>query len=350
MSDAIAVHSLPRGAERRPRAPLDGVYAALDLGTNNCRMLVARPHGRGFRVIDAFSRITRLGEGLTASGALSAAAMGRTVDALAACAEKMVRRGVTRARHVATEACRQATNCDHFLSRVAAETGIEIEIITAEEEAGLALAGCAALLDRRLSDALVFDIGGGSTELMWVRVERGRPPRIEAFTSLPIGVVSLAEQRAGDLGGIAGYRRVLGELTARFAPFEERCRLRRSIRAHSLQVLGTSGTVTTLGGVHLGLPRYERAAVDGLLMPFHAIHAVSRRLAAMDHAERAAQPCVGPERADLVVAGCVILEAICNLWPVGRLRVADRGLREGMLLGMIRADAFSPHALASAAE
>jgi len=346
VSEVVVLRSQTRGAAAaRSRAPMDGVYSALDLGTNNCRMLVARPNGHGFRVIDAFSRITRLGEGLTASGALSPPAMGRTVEALKTCAEKMMRRGVTHARHVATQACRQASNVDGFIARVIAETGLEIEIITAEEEARLALAGCAPLLDRRLSHALVFDIGGGSTELMWVRVERGRPPRIEAVISLPVGVVTLAERCGADLGGEAGYVRVLDEVIALFTPFEERCRLAGRIRAGGLQMLGTSGTVTTLGGIHLGLPRYDRSEVDGLVMPFHAIHAVSRRLAAMSHDERAAQPCVGRERADLVVAGCVILEAVCTVWPVGRLRVADRGLREGMLLGMMRAGlAASPHA------
>lgn len=348
MSEALVLRSQSRRAMTQPRATTDGVYAALDLGTNNCRMLVARPNGHGFRVVDAFSRITRLGEGLTVSGSLSATAMRRTVEALKTCADKMVRRGVTHARHVATEACRQASNVDVFVAQVAAETGLGIEIISAEEEARLALAGCAPLLDRGLGHALVFDIGGGSTELMWVRVERHRPPRIEAVTSLPIGVVTLAERRGADLGGEAGYVDVVQEVIAQFAPFEERCRLGGRIRTRSLQMLGTSGTVTTLGGIHLDLPRYDRSEVDGLVMPFNAIHAVSRRLAAMSHAERAAQPCVGRERADLVVAGCAILEAICTVWPVGRLRVADRGVREGMLLGMMRAGVAAP--VANAAE
>jgi len=314
------------------------VYAALDLGTNNCRMLVARPAVRGFQVIDAFSRATRLGEGLARSGALSEAAMDRTIQALKTCVDKIGRRGVTRARYVATQACRQATNCPNFVDRVITETGLEIEIISAQEEARLALAGCASLLDRRLTHALVFDIGGGSTELMWVRLDRGTPEHIEAMASLPFGVVTLTETEEDSLSSLAGYDRLVAALAEEFRVFEAECRLAGRIRARKMQMLGTSGTVTTLGGVYLDLPRYDRTAVDGLVMPFGAITEVSRRLAAMPPEERCQHPCIGQERSELVVAGCAILEAICRIWPLGRLRVADRGVREGLLLNMMRAD------------
>lgn len=314
------------------------VYAALDLGTNNCRMLVARPAARGFQVIDAYSRATRLGEGLALSGELSDPAMERTIQALKTCVDRMGRRGVTRARYVATQACRQASNCCSFVQRVVDETGLEIEIISAREEAGLALAGCASLLDRRLSHALVFDIGGGSTELMWVRLDRGAPERIEAMASLPFGVVTLTETEGEALSSLAGYDRLVANLADALRPFESHCRLAGRIRARKMQMLGTSGTVTTLGGVYLDLPRYDRCAVDGLVMPFGAITAVSRRLAAMPPETRSQHPCIGQERGDLVVAGCAILEAICRIWPLGRLRVADRGVREGLLLNMMQAD------------
>ena len=330
---------IPYGTPWWQDVPAGGnVYAALDLGTNNCRMLVARPAVRGFQVIDAFSRATRLGEGLARSGALSEAAMERTIQALKTCVDKIGRRGVTRARYVATQACRQATNCPNFVDRVTAETGLEIEIISAQEEARLALAGCASLLDRRLTHALVFDIGGGSTELMWVRLDRGTPEHIEAMASLPFGVVTLTETEEDSLSSLAGYDRLVAALAEEIRAFEVECRLAGRIRARKMQMLGTSGTVTTLGGVYLDLPRYDRTAVDGLVMPFGAITEVSRRLAAMAPEERCQHPCIGQERSELVVAGCAILEAICRIWPLGRLRVADRGVREGLLLNMMRAD------------
>lgn len=301
-------------------------------------MLVAKPAVRGFQVVDAFSRATRLGEGLAGSGALSEAAMERTIQALKACVDKIGRSGVTRARYVATQACRQANNCCDFISRVSSETGLAIEIISAQEEARLALAGCASLLNRRLTHALVFDIGGGSTELMWVRLDRGVPEHIEAWASLPFGVVTLTETEDVALSSLAGYERLVAALAEQFRPFETTCRLEGRIRTRKMQMLGTSGTVTTLGGVYLDLPRYDRTAVDGLVIPFAAIADVSHRLAAMAPEERREHPCIGQERSELVVAGCAILEAICRIWPLGRLRVADRGVREGLLLNMMRAD------------
>ena len=332
-----------RGRSRLGRgADAHEVYAALDLGTNNCRLLVARPLAEGFRVIDAFSRIVRLGEGLGTSGRLSEAAMVRTLDALKVCAAKMRRRGVTRVRAVATEACRRAANCEAFLARVRHATGIELEIISNGEEAHLAIYGCAPLLDREISHALVFDIGGGSTELGWMRVPRGSvaggriaEPEPRGWYSIPIGVVTLTERHGGHEVSREVYEAMIEEVGAAIAPFEAEHRLGALVEAGRLQMLGTSGTVTTLCGVHLRLPRYDRARVDGTYLDFATARQVSRRIAEMSYEARVADPCIGPERADLVIAGCAILEALCGTWPVGRLRVADRGLREGILFMLI---------------
>lgn len=324
-----------------PTASRDAVYAALDLGTNNCRMLVARPQGHGFRVVDAFSRITRLGEGLAGSGVLSAEAMGRTVAALKACAEKMARNRVTHARLVATEACRRAANHGEFTTRVAAETGLALEIISAEEEAGLALAGCSSLMAPRVPWALVFDIGGGSTELVWVS-NAATGIAVQGVQSLPVGVVTLAEEMGERLNTPEGYEAAVADITLRLAPFEARHAIADRLMEGDVQMLGTSGTVTTLAALHLNLLRYERAQVDGVDLDFRHIAAVTRRLAAMSTAERACHPCIGPERADLVLAGCAILEAMCRLWPLASLRVADRGVREGLLLGMMKQGACRP--------
>ena len=313
------------------------IYAALDLGTNNCRLLVARRNGRSFRVIDAFSRIVRLGEGLATSGVLSHEAMNRTIDALHVCAGKVAHRGVTRARYVATEACRRAANCAEFVARVQEETSLAIEIISTGEEARLVVAGCAPLLDPRIPRALVFDIGGGSTELAWLRLggDGHAGPWIEGFLSVPHGVVTLSDRYGGHEVSAATYDAMVTEARAALLPFEERYGIARRIAAGGVQMLGSSGTVTTLAGVHLDLPRYNRAQVDGAILSFDALRRASRRLAGATWEERAKHPCIGRERADLVLAGCAILEAICALWPVGRLSVADRGIREGILFGLI---------------
>jgi exopolyphosphatase/guanosine-5'-triphosphate,3'-diphosphate pyrophosphatase len=249
----------------------------------------------------------------------------------------MRRRGVTRSRLVATEACRKAVNCDEFLARVAAETGLVFEILSNGEEANLAVAGCTPLIDRRVRYALVFDIGGGSTELIWLAVRRNGLTRLLHWTSLPCGVVTLAERYGGGDIPPAVYRRMIEEVDGYLAGFRAAVAADEPVRRRQVQVLGTSGTVTTLGGVRLDLPFYDRNRVDGLWLSFDDALGIAERLRGMSLAQRAEHPCIGRERADLVVAGCAILEAICRAWPVGRLRVADRGLREGMLLSMMQA-------------
>lgn len=315
-------------------------FAAIDLGTNNCRLLIARPSEDGFRVIDAFSRIVRLGEGMRETGALTDEAMARTIDALRVCAAKMRRRRVDRARLVATDACRRAANSDAFLERVAAETGLHIEIIAPEEEARLALRGCAPLFAPDKRRALVFDIGGGSTEIMVLDTEApgGRDCAAEngGWMSMPLGVVSLSERYGGDILSRERYVAMIEDVDRRLAPFCARNGIAGSARRGELQMLGASGTVTTLTGVYLDLPRYDRSQVDGAYLGFGSIQQISDRLRRMCCAERATHPCIGEDRADLVVAGCAILEAMCRRWPVGQLRVADRGLREGILLDLMR--------------
>lgn len=304
-------------------------FAALDLGTNNCRLLIARPQGDGFAVVDAFSRIVRLGEGLAATGRLSDTAIERTIAALRVCADKLKRRNVTLARSVATEACRRAANGTDFIARAYAETGIHLDIISAEEEARLAVLGCHALIEPGDDPALIFDIGGGSTELVLIDTRPGAMPRVLDWHSAPWGVVSLTEHAGGgegESGRLAAYARMRGIVAESFAGFA--ARLPREVARPRL--LGTSGTVTTLGSVHLGLSHYDRAQVDGLIVPADAMRRISADLARKSVRERAQLACIGSERADLVVAGCAILETILDLWPAERLGIADRGIREGI--------------------
>ncbi|OYY79573.1 MAG: exopolyphosphatase [Sphingomonas sp. 28-62-20] len=320
----------------RARFPEARHYAALDLGTNNCRLLIARPAASGFTVVDAFSRIVRLGEGLAATGRLSDAAIDRTLAALAICADKLRRRNVLLSRSVATEACRRASNGAEFIERAYRETGIALDIITAEEEARLAVLGCHILIEPGDDPALIFDIGGGSTELVLVDT-RTPVPTVLDWHSAPWGVVSLTESvgHAGDaIDRAASYARMRALVAESFAGFA--ARLPRNVARPRL--LGTSGTVTTLASVHLGLERYDRAAVDGLIVPATAMRRISADLSGMSIDERAQLRCIGHERADLVVAGCAILETILDLWPAERLGVADRGIREGILRRLMRED------------
>jgi len=322
----------PPGASRH-------TYAAIDLGTNNCRLLIARPTGGGFTVVDAFSRIVRLGEGLATSGRLSDAAMNRAVEALGVCADKLRRRRVSLARSVATEACRRAANGRNFIDRVRDETGIALEIIPPQEEARLAVLGCHKLLEPGDGPALIFDIGGGSTELVLVDPgDEDDVPRIKAWWSAPWGVVSLTESEGkASIEGpnrLAAYGRMRERVRHSFARFNELLPADKD----NIRLLGTSGTVTTLASVHLALPSYDRRAVDGLHVPIAAMREISDMIAEMDGEQRAALPCIGAERADLVVAGCAILEAILDIWPAAQLGVADRGIREGILRALMARD------------
>jgi len=336
--------------------PNGAAFAALDLGTNNCRLLIGAPNGEGFRVIDSFSRIVRLGEGLQRSGMLSDTAMDRAMGALHACAARLARRPVRAVRAIATEACRRAGNGEAFLKRVRSETGINFNIISTREEAELALESCAPLLrgahasPQQNEDAarpaqagqigrraLLFDIGGGSTELAWVRLsQNGAAPELIGYDSLPVGVVTLAEHFGHHGFEPDGYRDMVNHVRARLAAFERIHCIGHELRVGGVHFLGTSGTVTTLAGVALNLARYRRPMVDGVRLTSEDAHKALKLLRGLGREGLDRHPCVGPERSAFVLPGCAIFEAISTVWPAPDVMVADRGLREGMLLRMMR--------------
>ena len=333
---SLPVAGMSRREPRQPQ-PFDlPVFAALDLGTNNCRLLVAVPSRPGqFRVIDAFSRIVRLGEGLAANGRLSEAAMDRAVEALKVCGDKLRNRSIERARLVATEACRSAANGAEFLARVETETGLTLEIIDRQTEARLAVSGCGSLVERDTEGVVLFDIGGGSSEIALIDVRGQRSPRlashIVAWTSLPVGVVSLAEKFGGREVTRETFGAMIGHVKSLLDGFGGRSQFDHLMHGGKFHLLGTSGTVTTLAGVHLDLERYDRRRVDGLWMDAVNVDRMVEKLLGWDFQQRVNNACIGADRADLVLAGCAILEAIRGVWPSDRLRVADRGLREGIL-------------------
>ncbi len=348
-AEARAAGEAPRTGPRisTPRFPLvrrGRTYGALDLGTNNCRLLIARPGPQGFVIVDAYSRVVRLGEGLMESGRLSDAAMDRTVAALAACAEKLARRDVRLTRNVATEACRRAANGNRFVDRVFAETGIALDVISAAEEARLAVLGCHMLIAADGPPALVFDIGGGSTEVMLVAPGsvNGGEPEIIDWISMPWGVVSLAEtepqwREAPDRA--LAYARMLDKVTSLLDGFAARLAARGVGQGPgAVQLLGTSGTITTLASVQMGLPAYDRRIVDGSMVDTTALLALCRDIAHKSTQERARLACIGSDRAELIAAGCAIVDAILSRWPGGGVRVADRGIREGILRTLMARD------------
>lgn len=338
MSTATDPNSVPaasRPAARhrrgRKRMPAPGpALAALDLGTNNCRLLIATGSHGNLRILHSFSRIVRLGEGVTKSGNLLPAAIDRAVEALKICAQRIEKYDVRHMRAIATEACRQAKNAHVLVTRAAEETGIALEIVSSDEEARLAAVGCVPLIGAQYGGALIFDIGGGSTEIIWVKKKDGVVKTLHA-ASIPVGVVTLAELHDGKSGERTYYEKMCQDMIARFGILRTAMDGAGSFTRQTHHLLGTSGTVTTLAAVALGLDRYDRAVVDASWHKTGDIVGVANRLAAMDARERAKINCIGTDRADLVLPGCAIFHGIEQHWPCAQLRVADRGLREGML-------------------
>ena len=328
-----------------PKSKRPPTYAALDLGTNNCRLLVARASGDSFKVVDSYSRVVRLGKGLTATGRLSDESMQAAVEALTVCAKKMKARRVKRWRCVATEACRKAANGQEFLERVKSEAGINLEVISARVEARLAVMGCLNLVDTTKDVALVIDIGGGSTELSWVDIRRLRDPQgkvrvhrppISAWASLPIGVVTLSERAPETTDRDSWYAAMKEIVRDEIAKAGCETRFTNAFRDGKGHLIGTSGTITSLAGIHLKLPYYQRDKVDGLWLRSSDAVRVARDMASRSPEDRAKEPCIGEDRAKLLVAGCAITDVLCEMWPSKMVRVADRGLREGMLMGLMQ--------------
>lgn len=332
------------GRRRSESSAKPATFGALDLGTNNCRLLIAKAQGESFRIIDSYSKVVRLGHGLASSGALAQESMDAAVEALSVCSRKLQQKRVKRWRCVATEACRRASNGEVFLKRVKEETGITLEVISARVEARLAVMGCLNLVDPTKDVALVVDIGGGSTELSWVDVRKLRDPNhvmrthrppISAWASLPIGVVTLSERVPEHDDRTLWYEEM--KQTVRDTIEEAGCstRFTRTFQEGGGHIIGTSGTITSLAGIHLKLPYYQRSKVDGLWLRANDAVRVARDMASKSPAERALEPCIGNDRSRLLVAGCAITDVICEMWPSKMIRVADRGLREGMLMGLM---------------
>jgi exopolyphosphatase/guanosine-5'-triphosphate,3'-diphosphate pyrophosphatase len=343
MDELAAFGSLEqaRCLEKARSAP--PAFAALDLGTNNCRLLVGAPVGDGFRVLDSFSRAVRLGEGLHHNNMLGEAAMDRAVEALQICVQRLARRPVRAIRAIATEACRRAGNGTEFLTRVRTETGLPIKVISTREEAELALESCAPLLRGGGRRALLFDIGGGSTELAWVRLSGAHAaPELAGYVSLPLGVVTLAERFGAAAYTADGFAAMVDDVVDLLRPFTALHCIGHELRQGGVALVGTSGTVTTLAGISLKLLRYSRPAVDGAVLSLDAAMAALTHLRELGEAGLAQHPCVGPERAAFVMPGCAIFAAIQRICPAPQVVVADRGLREGMLLRMMRAERSRP--------
>ncbi len=334
-----------------------GLYAALDLGTNSCRMLIARPRGAHFEVVDSFSKAVELGTGLEQFGKLAFRPMERTLHALRICRSKLERHKVRSMRLVATEACRRARNSRDFVRRVRNDVGLSLDIITPEEEARLAVVSCASLVAPTTEQLLVLDIGGGSTELVWIdlssvapaqrraailemyrgfsRTPRPGKPMVVDWISVPLGVATLRDMFADvedDGARFALMSWYFEEQLETFSPYHA------AQPREGFQIIGTSGTITTVAASYLGLRRYDRNRVDGLTMTSTQIDQVVREYLALGPEGRRLDPRIGRDRHTQIMSGAAILMALMRVWPTDRMSVADRGLREGLLYAQMTRD------------
>lgn len=329
---------------KKNEQPVQKNFAAIDLGTNSCRLVIASPTPASFRIVETFSKITRLGEGIINDNELSRPAMRRTINALKVCAGVIEEYApIYRSRFVATAACRRAKNCKEFLDLVKKETGLTIETISSKEESRLAVVGCIPLLNRSIKRALVFDIGGGSTEISLARISNSGKTFIEGFVSLPYGVVTVSEAfPSQDMTNLA-YDTIIERTHKLLKEFDEKHKISEAIKNQEIQVIGTSGTVTVLGAVHLNLPRYNRSAVDGISITKQDVDRAITKIKRLGDEGRKRHPCIGAQKADLTMAGCAIIEGLCSFWPIEEITVADRGIREGILLDLMHSDQNKPH-------
>lgn len=307
--------------------------AAIDLGSNTCRLLVARPDDNRYKVVDSFSRVVRLGSNIRSSGVLSEDAITRTIEALKVCADKLSKYPISKIRAVATEACRQANNQDEFIKLVRAETGIELEVISEFEEARLALKGCTGLVNNNYKYVLGFDIGGCSTEVMWAENMEGGFKKVIDWISIPHGVVSVVDACGGD--ALEFYDDIRTKISRQLASLRDHALILNEIKNNNVQIIGSSGTTTTIAAIYLDLSRYDRNKVDGISLPVNNLNDIANKLKTMSTRERSANSCIGPGRSDVVIGGLAILQGICDTWPITTVTVADRGVRDGILSDML---------------
>ena len=319
------------------------IFASLDLGTNNCRLLIAQPTSeKHIKVLDTFSKIVRLGEGLSVDNRLTAEAMNRTVEALLTCKRKMDKFDIKSYRFIATEACRKAENTQEFLELVHKRVGIDIEVISNEEEAKLAFLGCSTLLSCNIENALVFDIGGGSTEFMWVKKDNliqsellGEHKIID-WLSLDQGVMNLSEKFGGTAFTEMYFDELVGYLVKKLREFDKQNKISEFVAKNRVQMLSTSGTLTTLAAIHLKLSHYERSKIDGTAFSTNDLREATAEILAMSPLERFSNTCIGADRSDYIISGCAIFEAICTLWNIPQVTIADRGVREGITISLMQ--------------
>ena len=295
--------------------------AAIDLGTNTARLLIASKNP--YRQLLLNRTITRLGGGFTRERGLSEEAQLRSIAALKEFAGQISCHQATRVRAVATSAVRDAINGRAFCERVQAETGICLEVIDGAEEAALTLKGVAAILDDKSGELAVFDVGGGSTEYTLAVDEQPLFSR-----SLPIGVVRLTEGKVGVAQMEDKIRRELALLQRQLAGEGLDQRFAKAT------LIGTAGTATTLAAIQIGMKDYDYRRVNNHTMPLAEVQRIFDLLEPLTPKQRLEVPGLEPGREDLIIAGTLVVLVTMRVFGFRSFKVSDSGLLEGLILGV----------------
>ena len=300
-------------------------FAAIDLGSTNCRLVIVDIIEDKYKIICSFSEILNLGRNLSFSNEFNDEIIEKTIEIFKIISQKLKYYNVLSYRCVATEACRQSINSDELVKRIHERTNIEIEIIPSKEEARLCLKSCLNHNVNLNDFNLVFDIGGGSTEI--IIFDSIYSNKDFDFLSIPIGVINFSEKVS-----LFKTEKVLGQLEKQMMFFSKK----KKIHNEPISIIGSCGTVTTLCAIHLKLNYYQKSLVDNTLLEIEDLKQTCNFVKRLSSEEKEKHPCIGPQRINLLDNGILILEKILESWPVKRILVSDRGLREGIILDQIK--------------
>ena len=308
-----------RGTWRYVRtAVMTVTFAAIDVGTNSANLLVIDELGKEVtRVITS----TRLGEGLHSTGELSVEAMARTIDVIASYVATATSLGATKIQIVGTAACRRARNTSAFSELLQAKTRVNIEVLSESEEAALTFSGALIGLPVIDTPTLVIDIGGGSTEYT-VGTQS-----IDVFASIPFGAVTSTDSHiSSDLPRPEDLTNLIGAVSDELEDITRD----HPVVASPIRTVGVAGTIVTIAAVELGLHEYDDTALHGMTLSREAVEDVFRTVATEPLALRVQNPGLGPDRADIIVAGCCILVATMRRLHLSEITVSTRGLLDGV--------------------
>lgn len=325
-------NKLHKDAEKKAVRDAKKYFAAIDLGSRNCRTIVGCQSKAGaFEYIETYSKSVSLADGVAASKKLSRKSMDRTIEALAFCSKVLSRYAGLTYLAVATDAMRRAENASVFIKRVKRELGLIISIITPQEEAYYAALGCIEVLSLETEIFVVFDIGGGSSEIALCRQKSDKDIELIDSLSIPYGVINLLESK--DHLTFSGYSNLVQKISDLSRDFLNQYATTLDF-VNNFQCIGTSGTTTTVAALNMNLRFYDREKINDSILQFSEILKTVHYVQSLSEDERKLHPYISQSNEDLVLGGLTILEGIVRGLPASTITVTDRGVRDGVVYAL----------------